>query len=86
MSWDAALRASLVVERGEDRRDVGEVDSGTPGELGSAPYGPGTLRILRRSNRLTVLRNDSPVRARSLSISAATSSSRVSVVRMMSQF
>jgi hypothetical protein len=32
---------------------------------------------------LTAVRNDSPVRARSLSISAATSSSNVIVVRMM---
>jgi len=40
-------------------------------------------RVPRRSSRLTASRNDSPVRARSFSISATTSSSSVIVVRMM---
>jgi hypothetical protein len=57
---------------------------GRPGSSGNGGVtADGAGRALRRRSRLTARRNDSPVRARSLSISATTSSSSVIVVRMM---
>src|SRR6266516_469977 len=75
-----ARRSSSSAASSAETSDTSMI--GRPGSSGSTGGTVGgATRALRRRSRLTAARNDSPVRA--LSISAATSSSSVIVVRMM---
>ena len=79
-----ARRSSSRVASSADTSDTSRI--GRPGSSGNAGATEGgAARALLRRRRLTAARNDSPVRARSLSIRAVTSSSSVIVVRMMSE-